>query len=146
MITTEKLKMLREALNISLTQLDELLRVRQKEKLFDNADDYYVQLRSCEYVPQDFYRLRIFDTEIFLKFNQRIKKYYINIETLKYEFFRKTSFNEFMTKYKIKTDTFEKNWFIPQTYKFDEIIKIFSEFCIMFLSLYTSETELFYYK
>ena len=146
MITTEKLKTLREALTISLTQLDELLRVRQKEKLFDNADDYYVQLRSCEYVPQDFYRLRIFDTEIFLKFNQRIKKYYINIETLKYEFFRKTSFNEFMSKYKIKTDTFEKNWFIPQTYKFDEIIKIFSEFCIMFLSLYTSETELFYYK
>jgi len=146
MITTEKLKLLEDTLTIGLEQIKELLRVRQKEKLFDNADDYYVQLKSCKYVPQDYYRLRIFDTEIYLKFNRRLNKYYIAIETLKYEFFRKISFNEFMTKYKMNTDTIEKNYYIPQIYTFDEIIKIFSEFCIMFLSLYTIEEQLFYYK
>lgn len=146
MITTEKLKQLRECLTISLNHLDELLRVRQKEKLFDNADDYLIQLKSCKYVPQDFYRLRIFDTEIYLKFNLRLKKYYISIETLKYRFFSKISFNDFIKKYNLKTDSFEKNWFIPQDFNFEEIVKIFSEFCIMYLSLYTSEHQLFYYQ
>lgn len=145
MITTEKLKIFKDTISQVQIELDELLRQRQQEKLFKNADDYYLSLNACKWCPQDFYKLRIFDTEIYLKFNIKQKKYYIRIQTLKYEFFRKQTFIDFVSKYKLKVNDFSNSITIPEV-SFEEVIKIFSEFCILFLSLYVNIDKLFIYN
>lgn len=147
MITVEKLKELKTILQESQIQIDELLRYRSNEKLFDNANDYYVQLKNCKYVPQDYYNARFFDTYIELKFARKSKEFYIRIDTVKFEFMRYISFDEFVSKYKLKRlQAYPNNLYIPQNNNFNDVCKIFYRFCDLILSFYISEEELFYYK
>lgn len=147
MITTEKLKSLNDILKESQIQIEELLRVRTNEKLFDNSNDYYVQLQACKFCPQDYYNARFFDTYIELKFSRSSKEFYIRIDTVKYEYFRFLSHSEFLSKYKLKIhQAYPQNFYIPKDLKFNDVCKIFYKYCDLILSFYISEEELFYYK
>lgn len=147
MITTEKLKEFNHILKDTQIQVEELLRVRQNKKLFDNADDYYVQLKACEYVPQDYFNCRFFDTYIELKYTRKSNEFYIRVDTTKFEFFRYISHTEFLSKYKIKTlQSYPQNFYISNTYNFNDVCKIFYRYCDLILSFYIGEENLFVYK
>lgn len=147
MITTEKLRELNNILKESQIQIEELLRVRQNKKLFDNADDYFVQLKACKYVPQDYFNCRFFDTYIELKFNRRSDEFYIRVDTTHFEFFRYLSHSEFLHDNKLKTlMAYPGNFYISNELKFNDVCKIFYKYCNLILSFYISEENLFYYK
>lgn len=147
MITTEKLKAFNDILKDTQIQVEELLRVRQNKKLFDNADDYYVQLKNCKYVPQDYYNCRLFDTYIELKFSRKSNEFYIRVDTTRFEFFRYLSHSEFISKYKLKTlQAYPEHFYISNNLEFNEVVKIFYRYCDLILSLYIGEENLFTYK
>lgn len=147
MITTEKLRELNNILKDSQVQIEELLRVRQNKKLFDNAEDYFVQLKACKYVPQDYYNARFFDTYIELKYSRKSDEFYIRIDTQKFEYLSYLSFSEFIHENKLKQlQAYPDNLYISQDLSFEHVCKVFYKFCALILSFYLSEEKLFYYK
>lgn len=147
MITTDKLKSLKEVLQCSITEIDDLLRTRPVDKLFKSSKDYQTALKACSLAPQEYYKLRLFDTEITLNYSFRDMKFYFHIETLKYEFLRKISFTDFVSHYKLCPTGFQKdNFIIPKESEFESIVKMFYELCRIFLGFYTDENALFIYQ
>lgn len=147
MITIEKLKEFKSALEDCMQQCNELIRMRPAERLFTNSDDYYISLKSCEYCPQDYYKIRLFDTEATLRYSKRDKKFYFHIETVKYDFLRKTAFNDFLSQNKLKRVGVEDNNFmIPSNTSFGDVVKLFYKLCLVISSLYLGEEKLFIYS
>ena len=48
MLTIENLKAFSEILDITRIELNELIKIRSEEKLFDNSDDYHNALYTCK--------------------------------------------------------------------------------------------------
>lgn len=147
MITTENLKAFREDLRIITSELDEMLKVRSEEKLFNNSQDYYNALKTCEYYPQDFFKLRLFDFEVQLRYSQRNKQFFINTESVKHIDFRNLAFDEFL---KLNVELFEygnrQRVYFDREYTFEEITKIFGTFVICMVKYYFSQDKLFSYE
>ena len=111
MLTIENLKAFSEILDITRVELNELIKIRSEEKLFDNSDDYHNALYTCKYYPQDFFRLRLFDVNICLRFNNRMHKFYIKIDSVK-EIPDVKNFEKFFKEFKVKTQWNESNIYI----------------------------------
>lgn len=147
MITTEKLRELNNILKETQIEIEELLRVRDNPSLFKNSDDYYVQLKACQYVPQDYFNARFFDTYIELKYSRKSKEFYIRIDTQKFEYLRYISYSEFIHENKLKQiQAYPNNLYISKDLSFENVCKIFYRYCALILSFYLSEEQLFFYK
>lgn len=153
MITTDLLIQFKDTLDLCNQQVTELLQTRQKRNLFKNSEDYQTALKACQWFPSEYYKLRIFDTELTLCFNARSKKFYINCETNKYNFLHKLEFLDFIKEYNLEYNPDLSHFnidqfkiFFKKDYDFDSIIKIFLKFCNLFLTLYIDSDKLFIYN
>lgn len=153
MITTDLLKQFKDSLDITNQQVTALLQQRQQKKLFKNADDYELALKACKYYPSEYYKVRLFDDQITLMFDSRKKLYYINLETQNIDFIRKIEFIEFISDnkliYKPNLTHFnveEFKVYYPEEYDFKFIIKLFMEFCNLYLKLQINSDKLFIYN
>lgn len=144
MLTTNKLKAFKEQLDLLKIELDELLRVRVKEKLFDSPQDYNASLKSLNYCPDEYYKLRLFDTEIKLCFNNRNKQFYIYFDTLQFQIVRDFSFNEFLKEFNITLSKVSDKQFLLNEKDLNKAISIFEIFCIKVLKIHNSEDSLFF--
>lgn len=153
MITTDLLKQFKDSLDICNTQVTQLLQQRQKRELFKNAEDYKLELKACEYYPSEYFKLRIFDNELTLMFNSRLKKYYINLETQDFKFIRKLEVLEFISKNNLEYNPDVRHFnidifkvYFPKDYDFENIRNIFIKFCNLYLILYINSDSLFIYN
>lgn len=128
MITLESLRSLKEQIDFIKIQLDETLKERSKERLFNNSDEYYRTLKNIQYFPQDYFQFRMFDFIVSLKYNNRIKCYYLYIEQLKEYAIDISNFYSFVKKHNLKTSPNDLKLYIPQEKIFDDAFKIFLEF------------------
>lgn len=144
MITTDKLKAFKEQLDLVKIELDELLRVRVKEKLFDSPADYNACLKSLNYCPEEFYKLRLFDSEIKLCYNNRLKSYYIYFDTQQFSIIRDYAFNEFLKEFKITISKVSDKQFNLNVKDLNKAVSVFEIFCIKILKLHNSEESLFF--
>ena len=82
MITRNTLKSLKTEL-IELEKLcDTMLNpLVTKDKLFDTQADYYEAMKNQNRVPQDFYKIQIFDLYVYLEYNFKFKVYYLRSES-----------------------------------------------------------------
>lgn len=146
MITTKGLKAFSEALNETKIQLDELLRLRHYDNLFSNYDDYKECLYNAKLVPDLYYSINLFDTKIELRFSR--KKYYFYIDTLKIDFIKSVSFNDFYTLNNLeKSKVTDKSYYLPEEVSFERAVEMFYKLCMLVLQFYLSDDDnLFYYK
>lgn len=47
------------------------------DKLFDTQADYYEAMKNQNKVPQDYYKFRFFDIEIYLYYDFKLKHYFL---------------------------------------------------------------------
>lgn len=82
MITRNTLKSLKSEL-IELEKLcDTMINpLVTKDKLFDTQADYYEAMKNQNKVPQDFYKIQIFDLYVYLEYNFKFKVYYLRSES-----------------------------------------------------------------
>lgn len=144
MVTTEKLKAFKKQLDLLKIELDELLRVRVREKLFDSPADYNACLKSLDYCPDEFYKLRLFDTEIKLCYNNRIKSYYIYFDTQQFSIIRDYTFIEFLKEFKITISKVSDKQFNLNEKDLNKAVSTFEIFCITVLKLHNSQDSLFF--
>lgn len=128
MVTLENLKSLKETIDLFKVQLDETLRVRTEDRLFKSSDEYFRTLRNIKYFPQDYFQFRMFDFILCLKYNNRIKRYYLNIEQLKEYSIDISDYYSFVKKHNLKTSPNDLKLYIPQEKLFEDSFKIFLEF------------------
>lgn len=128
MVTLESLKSLKETVDFFKIQLDDMLKVRSQEKMFNSSDEYYRAWRDIEYFPHDYFKFRLFDLEITLKYTGRKKHYFISILQLKKFVISFHNFYSFFKKYKLVLSPDTKVLDIPKNINFNDSIKIFLEF------------------
>lgn len=148
MLTLENLKAFQQDLKIISIELDQLVKIRSEEKLFNNSDDYYNALKACEYYPQDYFKLRLFDYDFCLRYNNKMKKFYIRCDSVKEIDFINLCFEElFKNKIEVRlgVDQNKKALYFDDSYNFNEVIKIFGLFIKCFVDYYLSLDKLFSY-
>lgn len=83
MITRNSLNALKTELKQLIDVIDvSLSPILSKEKLFDSQADYYEALKNQNKVPQDFYKFQFFDTDFYIYFDLRTKRYFVRSDTL----------------------------------------------------------------
>lgn len=148
MLTLENLKAFQQDLKIISIELDQLVKIRSEEKLFSNSDDYYNALKACEYYPQDYFKLRLFDYDFCLRFNNKMKKFYIRCDSVKEIDFSRLEFEKlFENKIDVRLglDRNKTALYFDSNYSFDEVIKIFGLFIQCFVNYYLNQDKLFSY-
>lgn len=146
MLTLENLKAFKQDLSIISIELDELLKIRSEEKLFNSSDDYYNALKVCNYYPQDYFKLRLFDYDFCLRYNNKMKKFYIRTDSVKYVDFSNICFESLFREYKIKTQSDNNNIYIDSQYEFNDVVKIFGKFVKCMIDYYFNKQNLFAYE
>ena len=102
MLTLLNVKQFKTELQNMLNITNELIKVRTEEKMFKNSDDYYTSLEACKFYPSDYYKVRLFDVEIYLNFNYRQKLYTAKFESIKpFGFLKRYDVLDFCKKSKI---------------------------------------------
>lgn len=84
MVTRQTLQSLRT----ELKELDSVIAaalapLNTHEALFDSQSDYYESLRNQNKVPQDYYKFRFFDFELYIYYDLRKKTY--SVRSSKYD-------------------------------------------------------------
>lgn len=155
MLTLENLKAFRDDLKIVSVELDELIKVRSESKIFNSSQEYYLALKACEFYPQDYFKIRLFDYEFCLRFSNKKKQFYIKPDSVKFIDNTFYDISQFIDKYNIElidqmtlkfTGNYNSNYFIPEQKDFDSVIRIFCEFIIAFIKYYFSQDKLFAYE
>lgn len=136
MITRNNVYQLKKYLEDTLVICNQMIQTREINKLFTCDKDYRDSKIACKIVPDEFYKIRLFDTEISLCYNSRTKQYFIKIDTHNDLPF---SVSEVNKKFK---NGFEKINFdgyirltIEKDLQFEKIIILFEEFVRWYLYL-----------
>lgn len=117
----------------------DMTKTRSYENLFNSEKDLNDSRLASILVPDDYYNFRCFDTSINIRFNSRIKYYYIHVESLDYNLFRSSEFiNTFETYFNdlhdIKFSDLGLNYFIKKEISFTSVINIYKKIILYYLS------------
>lgn len=78
MITRNSLLTLKNSIKEMSSVIDScLMPLTSHEKLFETQADYYEAMKNQNKVPQDYYKFRFFDIEIYLYYDFKLKRYFL---------------------------------------------------------------------
>lgn len=141
MITTNNVRQLKKQLEDTLIICNQMIQSREIDRLFTSEKDYRDSYIACKIVPDDFFKFRLFDVLIELKFNSRTKNYYIYIECEKLPFSLlelNAQFDDVFIKLDRKSQfnySFDMDKFIP----FDIAQNVYKKFCRFILNYLIKE-------
>lgn len=146
MLTTQKLKEFSKTVDELKLELNELLHQRTQKHLFDNLNDFEHSKIAVSFCPQDYYNIRFFDLNASLNLNRHTKRFYLFIETTRFDFYRCVSFTDLLCKYNIEIAKLsDKNFILSENTDFEKAVKIFYELCNIIVAFYIGENKLFVY-
>lgn len=144
MLSLNNVKELKKQLQYCLEQCNEIIETRSNIPLFSSEKDYRHQSIAAQLLPEQYYNFRFFDIQISIRYNNRLKRYYIHIETQNrkyYEFFRssefKKTFNDiFEYDYQPRLSDVGYNIYFRSSFcdSFDIIVETFAKVVLYFCS------------
>lgn len=136
MITQAHIKQLKQYLEQTLVICNDMIKTREFNKLFTSEKDFRDSKIACKVVPDVYYRCRLFDVEIELRYNQRTKRYYIYCECANLPF----SLKEINQESEFKDKFFEyhrpssaSEFVFNADINFDNAVFLYKEFLRYFL-------------
>lgn len=80
MLTLSNIQSFRDSLNTLITQCDELISKRTSDKNFSTVRDYENAKVAQKIIPDEYYKFRVFDKSINLRYHSSYKEYYFYLE------------------------------------------------------------------
>lgn len=129
MLTLSNIKQFKDTLEQLTFECEQLIKTRERNKMFHDADDVNDAKIARLHVPQDYYNFRLFTS--FVELNKDNKGYYIYCEN-----FVPQSKNLQTYRY-----GYTNQYRFPKDINFTEVEKIFHLFCIECIHLAMNENE-----
>lgn len=144
MLTLENVKQFQKELEQLNALCKDMIRVRTEQKMFKNSDDYYNSLKTCQWFPQDYYKIRLFDSELYLKFNNRTKCFYAHFETIqKVEFLYRFDVTDFCKSHDIKLMSEHNRFIFSKEKDFKEVVREFMYLIKLYIEYLLTQDTLF---
>lgn len=132
MLTLSNVRQFRAYLKDMELITDELLKVRERQRIFSNHDELEEARILQKRVPQDYYKFQLFEKYIELNLDKR--GYYIYAE----------NFVPYSDELRILAAR-DKNQYRINDDNFDNVVKVFGAFCLdMFHQVFKKENQLIY--
>lgn len=138
MLNLSNVRTFKNELENILSLTNQLIQVRESENIFDSEKDYRDSKIASRLLPEQYYNFRFFDTLIELKYNNRLKRYYIHFDSVDFEIVRLKEFYNTFEEYIDFNELFNmkdgKSFYSRKDFTFEQNIDLFGKFILFYVS------------
>lgn len=138
MLNMSNVRNFKSELENILVLTNQLIQTRESESLFDSEKDLRDSKIASRLLPEQYYNFRFFDTSIELKYNHRIKRYFIRFDSTDFEIVRLKEFYKTFEDYidfnELENMREGRSFYSRKELSFEGNIDLFGKFCLFYIS------------